>query len=96
MATTPVETYQQWLQTATDPAQIEQRIKELQVIRFWLEQNMTMVDSSISALDLQAKSIKLVQENPMLKMMDPMQAVFNPMQMWLDMSKKMTDAMQVK
>jgi len=96
MATNPAEMFQQWMQTATDPAQIEQRIKELQIIRFWLEQNMSMVDSSITALDLQAKSIKLVNENPLLKMMDPMQAVMNPMQMWFDMTKKMTDAMQVK
>lgn len=90
------ELYQQWLEKTADPAQIEQRIKELKIIRFWLEQNMTMVDSSISALDLQAKTIALVKENPFLNGIDPMQAIMNPMQIWMDGMTKMAEAMKIK
>lgn len=84
------ELFQQWMNSAADPEQIEQRIKELKVIKFWLEQNVTAIDSSITALDLHAKTLTLVKENPFIVSFDPMQAFMNPMKMWADTIEAMS------
>ena len=46
-----------WLHVTTDPAQIKDRVRDLKIIRFWLEQNIAMIDACIATMGMQEQAM---------------------------------------
>lgn len=49
--------FQQWLAPTMDPAEVQKRIDELKVVKFWLEQNGRALEASIQALEVQKMTL---------------------------------------
>lgn len=47
----------QWLAPTMDPAEVQKRIDELKVVKFWLEQNGRALDATIQALEVQKMTL---------------------------------------
>ncbi|HET9644313.1 MAG TPA: PhaM family polyhydroxyalkanoate granule multifunctional regulatory protein, partial [Burkholderiaceae bacterium] len=43
----------QWIAPTLDPKEIDKRIEELRTVKFWLEQNVRMLDATVQALEVQ-------------------------------------------
>lgn len=51
----------QWVAPTLDPAELEQRIKELRTVQFWLEQNARMLGATIQALEVQRMTLSTLK-----------------------------------
>ncbi|WP_238947357.1 PhaM family polyhydroxyalkanoate granule multifunctional regulatory protein [Vandammella animalimorsus] len=49
--------FQQWLAPTMDPAEVQKRIDELKVVKFWLEQNGRALEATIQALEVQKMTL---------------------------------------
>lgn len=47
----------QWIAPTLDAEEVEQRIRELRTVQFWLEQNVKMLGATIQALEVQRMSL---------------------------------------
>lgn len=66
-----------WVTPTLDPAEIEKRIEELRTVKFWLEQNGKMLDTTIQALEVQRMTLTTLR-NMNVQMSDLREAMMVP------------------
>ncbi|MEJ7138131.1 PhaM family polyhydroxyalkanoate granule multifunctional regulatory protein [Amphibiibacter pelophylacis] len=65
-----------WLTPSANPQELDKRIEDLKTVKFWLDQNATLVDNTIRALEVQRLTMATLQNMnvPLQSMMDAMAA----------------------
>lgn len=93
-----------WLMPTLDAQELEKRIRDLQAVKFWLEQNAQMVAATIQTLEVQRMTLETLKSmnlsadaikaslNPAVdKAADDQRAtVVNPMAWWDTLSQQFT------
>ena len=51
----------QWIAPTLNPEEIEKRINELKTVQFWLQQNATLLNTTIQALEVQRMTLATLQ-----------------------------------
>lgn len=65
-----------WMTPSANPEELDKRIEDLKTVKFWLDQNATLVDNTIRALEVQRLTMATLKNLnvPMQSMMEAMAA----------------------
>ncbi len=85
--------FSKWVAPTLDAEELEKRIEELKIVRFWLEQNTNALGATIQALEVQKMTLATLKgmnfgfgdaatDAKPTKDAEPATGVIDPMQMW--------------